>query len=92
MSAPTAAGHYSAASGKHVVLVVRDPAGRWQVLDRAAARVTLVETLTGHDDRLDQAIALARDYAEQQQAYADGRRTDDPLPRPIALDDALDAA
>lgn len=63
-----------------MVLVVRDPAGRWQVLDRDAVHVTLVETLTGHDDRLDQAIALARDYADQQQAYHDGRRESDPLP------------
>ena len=92
MSAPLATGHYDTASGEHVVLVARDPAGRWQVLDRAVAQVTLVETLTGHDDRLDQAVALARDYAEQQQAYADGRRPDDPLPRPTPLDNALDAA
>jgi hypothetical protein len=92
MSAPKATGQYSAPSGEHVVLVVRDPAGRWQVLDRDAVHVTLVETLTGHDDRLDQAIALARDYADQQQAYHDGRRESDPLPGRATIHGALDAA
>ena len=51
------------------MLVTRDPAGRWQVIDAAGSQVTLVETLTGHDDRLHQAEALARDYADQQRAY-----------------------
>ena len=92
MAAPNTAGWYSGPNGEHVVLVVRDPAGRWQVLDRDAAQVRLVETLTGHDDRLDQAIALARDYAEQQRAYHGGRREYDPLPRPATIDHAADAA
>lgn len=43
--------------------------------------LTLVETLTGHDDRLLQAQALARDYADQQRAYHEGERETDPLPR-----------
>lgn len=65
----------------HEVLVTRDPAGRWQVIDAAGSQVTLVETLTGHDDRLRQAEALARDYADQQRAYHAGERETDPRPR-----------
>jgi hypothetical protein len=63
------------------VLVTRDPAGRWEVMDVTGSQVTLVETLTGHDDRLQQAQALARDYAEQQRAYHGGERELNPLPR-----------
>ena len=36
--------------------------------------LVLVETLTGHDDRIDQAEALAVDYAAEQTAYLAGRR------------------
>jgi hypothetical protein len=61
--------------------LARDPAGRWQVLDAASPAVTLVETLTGHDDRLQQAQALARDYADQQRAHHEGEREADPLPQ-----------
>ena len=64
------------------MLVGRDDTGRWRVLDAAATRLVVVETLTGHDDRLDQAEALARDYAGEQAAYHDGTRQLDPLPRP----------
>jgi hypothetical protein len=73
---------YMAGDGWHDVLVGRDETGRWSVLDAGGARLVLVETLTGHDDRLGQARALARDYAAQQAAYRDGRRDTDPLPRP----------
>ena len=66
----------------HVVLTDRTPEGRWQVLDRADGHTLVVETLTGHDDRLAQAQALARDYAAEQQAYHDGDRLENPLPRP----------
>jgi hypothetical protein len=83
MATATVSAHYSSALGYHDVMVRRDAAGRWQVLDVNGPRMIVVETLTGHDDRLDQAEALARDYAEQQQAYRDGRRSD-PLPRPQA--------
>ena len=77
------AARYRARDGtEHVVLTRRTPEGRWQVLDRAAGDTLLVETLTGHDDRLAQAEALARDYAAEQQAYHDGDRLEDPLPRP----------
>jgi hypothetical protein len=77
-----ACGGYAASDGWHDVLAGRDEAGRWQVLDAAGSQLALVETLTGHDDRLDQAQALARDYASQQVAYRDGLRRFDPLPRP----------
>ena len=71
---------YKSGGRDHVVLVRRDTVGRWQVLDRAGARTRLVETLHGHDDRLAQAVALARDYARQQQAFHDGDRLESPLP------------
>ena len=50
----------------------------------------MVETLTGHDDRLDQALALACDYAAEQQAYQDGRRESDPFPSASSMGQALD--
>jgi hypothetical protein len=82
MPALTIGGRYTSPSGVHEVVVLRDGDGRWQVVDRGATDLTLVETLTGHDDRFDQAIAVADDYAAQQQAFHEGRREDDPLPRP----------
>ena len=72
---------YERAGTWHEVLVTRDPAGRWQVIDVDGSEVTLVETLTGHDNRLHQAEALARDYADQQRAYQVGERETDPRPR-----------
>jgi hypothetical protein len=81
MSTPQVIAGYHAASAWHEVLIARDPAGRWQVIDAAGSAVALVETLAGHDDRLNQAQALARDYAEQQRAYHEGERAGDPLPR-----------
>ncbi len=80
MSAPRVGGRYRSRYQSHEVLVTRDSDGRWQVVDAAGSEF-IVETLTGHDDRLDQALALARDYAAEQQAYQDGRRESDPLPR-----------
>ena len=47
---------------------------------RHRRRAIVVETLTGHDDRLAQAEALARDYAAEQEAYHHGLRDNDPLP------------
>jgi hypothetical protein len=83
---PQANAGYRAAGSWHEVLTARDHAGRWQVLDSTGSRVTLVETLTGHDDRLGQAQALARDYADQQRAYHVGERETDPLPaRPESI-------
>ena len=77
--------HYRTRDGtEHVVLTHRTPEGRWQVLDRANGDTLVVETLTGHDDRLAQAEALARDYAAEQQAYHDGHRPHRPLPTPAA--------
>ena len=75
--------HYRARDGtEHVVLTYRTPEGRWQVLDRAAGETLVVETLTGLDDRLAQAEALARDYAAEQQSYHDGDRLENPLSIP----------
>ena len=65
----------------HLVSVDRTPEGRWRVLDTVADRVTVVETLTGHDDRQAQARAVALDYAAEQQAFQLGLRDHDPLPR-----------
>ena len=73
---------YAAPDGWHEVLVGRDETGRWRVVDAVATRLALVETLTGHDDRLDQAEALARDYAGEKAAHHGGVRPCDPLPRP----------
>ena len=81
MSTPQESAGYERAGAWHEVLVTRDPAGRWQVIDTAGSQVMLVETLTGHDDRLHQAEALARDYADQQRAYQVGERENDPRPR-----------
>jgi len=90
MSSPREAARYSATSGWHEVLVDRDPGGRWQILDAAGSQLVVVETLTGHDDRLDQALALACDYAAEQQAYQDGRRESDPFPSASSMGGALD--
>jgi hypothetical protein len=80
------AARYVAAFEWHEVLVRRDAAGRWQVLDSGVPETVVVETLTGHDDRLDQALALARDYAAEQQAFRDGARESDPFPRPLPME------
>jgi hypothetical protein len=78
-----ATAHYRTRDGtEHVVLTYRTPEGRWQVLDRANHGTLVVETLTGHDDRLAQAEALARDYVAEQQAYHQGQRLENPLPKP----------
>ena len=72
---------YQAPSGWHRVYIALDEAGRWQVIDSSPARLVLVETLCGHDDRIDQAQALALDYACEQAAFRAGEREFDPLPR-----------
>jgi hypothetical protein len=83
MPDPATAACYRARDGtEHRVLVERSAAGRWRVLDAVDDDdAIVVDTLTGQDDRLDQAAALARDYAAEQQAHHDGARLDDPLPR-----------
>jgi hypothetical protein len=68
MPAARVGGRYRSQCEWHEVLATRDPFGRWQVVDTARSEIVVVETLTGHDDRLDQAIALARDYAAEHQA------------------------
>jgi hypothetical protein len=65
----------------HLVRVDRTAEGRWRVLDTVADHVTVVETLTGHDDRQAQAQAVALDYAAEQQAFQLGLRDHPPLPR-----------
>src|SRR3954470_9646980 len=86
MPAAQPGGRYRSTGQWHEVLVTRDPCGRWQVLDATGSELVVVETLTGHDDRLDQALAVARDYAAEQHAFQDGSRHDDPLPRPVGID------
>lgn len=80
MSNPITARYRARDDTEHLVLVQRTPEGRWQVRDRAAGLTIVVETLSGHDDRLAQAEALARDYAAEQQAYHGGERLEDPVP------------
>ena len=76
----TVTARYRARHGdEHLVVVERTPEGRWRVLDIAGEDTIVVETLTGHDDRLAQAEALARDYAAEQDAYHQGLRDNDPL-------------
>jgi hypothetical protein len=88
----TVTARYRARDGsEHRVAVERTPEGRWRVLDIAGDTTVLVETLTGHDDRLDQANALARDYAAEQDDYHRGNRADDPLRGP-GRDDAGEAS
>jgi hypothetical protein len=82
MPPPRVAARYRARDGiEHHVIVYRTPAGRWRILDAVGEDAIIVETLTGFDDRLGQAEALARDYAGEQQLHHDGERPDDPLPR-----------
>ena len=73
---------YRSPDGWHAVYIALDEAGRWQIFDASAAGLVLVETLTGHDDLVSQAEALALDYAREQAAYRAGRRDSCPLPRP----------
>lgn len=72
---------YQAPGGWHTVFIAPDEVGRWQVFDSSRAGLVLIETLTGHDDRIDQAQALAVDYAGEQAAFHAGERESDPLPR-----------
>jgi hypothetical protein len=89
---PEVSAHYEAWDGTHQIVLRRDPAGRWQVLDAIGAHVRLVETLTGYDDRIEQARALARDYADQQRAHRAGLRELDPFPMRLSADDAPEVA
>jgi hypothetical protein len=82
MTHPTTARYRARDGTEHLVTTVRTPEGRWCVLDTAADRAIVVETLTGHDDRQAQAQALALDYVAEQQAFQLGLRAYDPLPKP----------
>jgi hypothetical protein len=83
---------YAAPDGWHAVYIALDDGGRWQVFDASPTTLMLVETLTGHYDRIDQAEALAIDYAREQTAYLAGRRETAPLPRPQVIAPAQRAA
>jgi len=54
---------YTATSDRDDVVVAQAHVGRWQVLEVAGSRVTIVDTMTSHDDRLEQAEAGAREKA-----------------------------
>jgi hypothetical protein len=87
---------YRRASGRRrSVVIALDSTGVWFVYDLPAARGAsrkglLVERLGGYDDKLWQAVALAKDYLASQEAYRDSRRENctcpDPLPRPTRVD------
>src|SRR3954462_13606120 len=82
MPPPRTAATYRARDGsQHEVLVLTTPAGRWRILDTTDTTVVHVETLTGYDDLLSQATALAADYAPATQPYHGGERLEAPLPR-----------
>ena len=79
MPPPRTAARYCARDGsRHDVLVLTTPAGRWRILDTTETTVVHVETLTGIDDLLSQATALARDYATRRFAFGK-RLLDHPL-------------
>ena len=77
---------YLAGGRTREVRVQRDEAGRWQILDIGPHGAVAVDTLTGYDDRLSQAHAVAVDYARQRAAFLRGERDNDPYPaaRPVA--------
>lgn len=75
---------------KRRVLIAVDEADAWLVYDvpsgATGEQSLLVDHLTGCDDLLGQALALAADYLHCQIAFHAGERTDmpcaSPLPRP----------
>jgi hypothetical protein len=78
----TVTARYRARDGdEHLVAVERAIEDRWRVIDIAPADTVLVDTLADPEDRRAQAEALARDYAEEQEAFHRGLRVSDPLPR-----------
>ena len=76
MTARLRARYRDAAGDTHSMRLERSPSGNWRVIDVGPAGETLVEELTGFDDRRPQAEALARDYAEQADLAARGGRED----------------
>ena len=83
---------YQAPDEWHMVYIALDEVGRWQVFDTSPERIVLIETLTGHDDRIDQARALALDYAGEKAAFHAGERDSDPLAHPTPLPASVRAA
>jgi len=78
----TVTARYRARDGdQHFVAVERATAQRWRVIDIDGARTVLVEELADIEDRRAQAVALARDYAAEQEACHHGLRVSDPFPR-----------
>jgi hypothetical protein len=78
----TVTARYRARDGdEHLVTVECAAAQRWRVIDIAGAHATLVEELAAPEDRRAQAVALARDYAAEQEAFHQGLRLSDPCPR-----------
>ena len=82
MPALTIDGRYSSPSGPHDVLVAaRDANGPMEGRDRGTTKVTLAGDLTGYDDRLDQAVAVAATTPNRQRSSATvGARTNSQLP------------
>jgi hypothetical protein len=78
----TVTARYRARDGdEHLVAIERAAEQRWRIIDIAGAQTMLVEELAPPEDRRAQAVALARDYAAEQEAFHTGLRLSDPLPR-----------
>ena len=72
MAPPVEVARYTSSGALHVIIAARDPDGRWMILDTSESGVTVVDVLRGHDDRFEQARAVAREYASQQEAHYSG--------------------
>ena len=66
MPNPATARYRDAAGGWHDVVVRQTAEDAWEIVDVAAERTRIVDTLRGYDDGRPQAAAVARDYAAQQ--------------------------
>ncbi len=78
MAPPVEVARYTNSGALHVIIAARDPDGRWMILDISESHMTVVDVLRGHDDRLEQARAVAREYASQQEAHHTGSHRCDP--------------
>ena len=66
MPNPATARYRDVAGGWHDVVVRQTAEDAWEIVDVAAERTRIVDTLRGYDDGRPQAAAVARDYAAQQ--------------------------
>src|SRR6266511_6090087 len=66
MPNPATARYCDAAGGWHDVVVRQTAEDAWEIVDVAAKRTRIVDTLRGYDDGRPQAAAVARDYAAQR--------------------------